>query len=88
MAYTKNPNIIEKDTDAGLLVFDTQSGRMMELNPTARLLWQKSGSSFESDNLKKIIETHCAGVKNLDQDVSDFIKTAIKLKMVTENGKA
>jgi hypothetical protein len=87
MAYQKNPNLIDKPTDAGLLLFDTESSRMVELNSTARLLWLESPAVFEAADLKKILETHCTGAKNLEQDVSEFIAAAIKLNLVTENGK-
>ena len=87
MMYSKNPNLIEKDTDAGLLLFDTQSGRMMELNATAKLIWKKSGAAFESVGLKKIIQDNCVAVQNLDADIADFIKMARKHGLVSENGK-
>jgi hypothetical protein len=85
--YSKNPNLIEKDSDSGLLIFDTQSGRMMELNTTAKLLWKGSSERFEEENLKKIIQDNCVSVKNLDADISDFIKTALKHGLVSGNGK-
>jgi hypothetical protein len=87
MMYSKNPNIIEKDTDAGLLIFDTQSGRMMELNATAKLLWKNSGAGFKEEDLRRLIQDNCVSVKNLDADIADFIKTALKHGLVSENGK-
>jgi hypothetical protein len=87
MAYQKNPNLIDKKTDTGLLLFDTDSSRMVELNSTAMLLWQESKSSFTEKDLQSIIESRCTGAKNVEQDISDFIKTALKLNLVTENGK-
>jgi hypothetical protein len=87
MMYSKNPNLIEKDSDAGLLIFDTQSGRMMELNATAKLLWKSSSERFEEENLKMIIQDNCVSVKNLDSDIADFIKMALKHGLVSENGK-
>jgi hypothetical protein len=87
MSYSKNPDLIEKDTDAGLLIFDTRSGRMMELNATARLLWKNSGAKFLANDLKKIIQENCVSVKNLDPDIADFIKMAEKHGLVSENGK-
>ena len=87
MAYQKNPNLIDKKTDIGLLLFDTDSSRMVELNPTAMLLWQDSGATFTAEDLKRIIEARCTDAKNVEQDISEFIKTAVKLNLVTENGK-
>lgn len=87
MAYQKNLNLIDKRTDAGLLLFDTDSSRMVELNATAALLWQESPASFRPKDLKKIIEERCTGAKNVEQDIADFVKTALKLNLVTENGK-
>ncbi|NYZ77393.1 PqqD family protein [Candidatus Micrarchaeota archaeon] len=87
MPYSKNPNLIEKDTDTGLLIFDTRSGRMMELNATAKLLWKKSNAKFEAEDLKKIIQDNCVSVKNLEADLADFIKNALKHGLVSENGE-
>jgi len=87
MAYSKNPNLIDKKTEAGLLLFDTDSSRMVELNATATLLWQESKTDFRKEDLKKIIEDRCTGANNLEQDIADFIKAALKLNLVTENGE-
>jgi hypothetical protein len=87
MAYLKNPNLIEKETDAGLLIFDTQSGRMMELNTTARLLWKRSDARFDIGDLKMIIHGNCSSVENLEADLADFIKMGIKHGLVSENGE-
>ncbi|MCX6773826.1 MAG: hypothetical protein NTY68_02395 [Candidatus Micrarchaeota archaeon] len=85
--YIKNLNLIDKETENGLLLFDTDSGRMMELNITARLMWQKTGTSFRKEDLKRIIEEDCASIMNLDEDLSDFIKMALKSGLVTDDGK-
>jgi hypothetical protein len=87
MAYSKNPNLIDKKIEAGLLLFDTDSSRMMELNSTAALLWQESPANFGKEDLKKIIEARCTGAKNVEQDVADFIGAALKLKLVSDDGK-
>lgn len=87
MHYSKNPQVIDKELDDGLLLFDTDSGKMMELNRTAKLLWQKSGAGFVTADLKRIITENCTGAANVDADIADFIKTAVKLGLVKENGK-
>ena len=87
MAYSKNPQLIDKETDDCLLLFDTDSGRMLELNSTAKLLWQKSKSTFELADLKEIIEKNCTSVNGVDADLEEFIKMALKHNLVTEDGK-
>jgi hypothetical protein len=87
MAYQKNQNLIDKKTEAGLLLFDTDSSRMVELNPTAALIWQESPARFGKDDLKKIIDERCTGAKNVDRDIADFIRSALKLNLVTDDGK-
>ncbi|MBN1169645.1 PqqD family protein [Candidatus Micrarchaeota archaeon] len=87
MPYSKNPQIIDKETDSGLLLFNTDSGRMMELNSTARLLWQKTGESFELADLREIIEKNCSEANGIDADIEEFITAAIKHGLVTDNGK-
>ena len=85
MSYSKNPQLIDKETETGLLLFNTDSGRMLELNSTAKLLWQKTNDAFELADLKKIIEDNCTDVNGIDSDLDEFVKTAIKHNMVTEN---
>jgi hypothetical protein len=87
MGYSKNLQLIDKETPTGLLLFDSDSGRMLELNPTAKLLWQKTKDHFEMEDLRKIIEENCTSASNIDSDLVEFIKTALKHKMVTEDGK-
>lgn len=87
MAYSKNPNLIDKETPTGLLLFDADSGRMLELNSTAKLLWQQTKDSFGLADLKKIIEENCTTVNGIDADLEEFIKTALKSNLVTEDGK-
>ena len=85
MPYSKNPQLIDKETETGLLLFNTDSGRMLELNSTAKLLWQKTKDTFELADLKEIIEKSCTDANGIDSDLEEFIKTAIKHNMVTEN---
>lgn len=87
MSYSKNPQVIDKETETGLLLFNTDSGRMFELNSTAKLLWQKTKDSFELEELKEILEKNCSDASGVDADLEEFIKKAIKNDMVTENGK-
>jgi hypothetical protein len=87
MAYQKNQNLIDKKTEAGLLLFDADTSRMVELNATAALLWQESPARFGKDDLEKIIGERCTGAKNVERDVADFIKSALKLNLVTDDGK-
>jgi hypothetical protein len=87
MAYSKNPRLIDKETDGGLLLFDTESGRMLELNATAKLLWKSSGTVFDMEGLRKIIEANCAPASGVEKDLADFIKTALKHNLVSEDGK-
>jgi hypothetical protein len=87
MRYLKNANLIDKETDACLLLFDTDTGRMMELNTTARLLWKKTGGSFGIGNLKKIIREYCTPVGDCDADLSEFVKNAVKYGLVSEVGQ-
>lgn len=87
MAYLKNANIIEKKVEAGLLLFDTDSSKMVELNATAALLWQESPQRFSKPDLEKIINARCTGAKNVDADLAEFLKTALKLNLVTDDGE-
>ena len=85
--YLKSQSLIDKEIEGGLLLFDNSSGRMVQLNSTARLLWQKSGDSFGEGDLKEIVEKNCTSIRNLDADISKFVKTALKTGLVTAGEK-
>ena len=46
---------------------------MVELNITAKILWQKTKDSFTLEDLKKIIEENCNSADDIDKDLSEFI---------------
>ena len=85
--YKKNPELIEKENDNKLLLFNINTGAMVELNDTAKLLWDNIKDLFNKEDLKKITEEHCHSVKNLDEDLSGFIKQALEKDIIKENGK-
>ena len=85
--YKKNPELIEKENEDKLLLFNVNTGVMIELNEVAKLLWIKANNSFDITDLKKIIEECCHSVKNLDEDLSGFIKHALEKNIIKENGK-
>jgi hypothetical protein len=87
--FLKNPELIEKDNPDSktLLLFNVNSGRMFEMNETARLLWNKTGESFNLDDLKNVIELHCHTVHDIDRDMEDMINTMLEKTLVSEHGK-
>jgi hypothetical protein len=87
--FFKNPELIEKDNPDSktLLLFNVNSGRMFEMNETARLLWNKTGESFNLDDLKNVIELHCHSVHDIDRDMEDMINTMLEKTLVSEHGK-
>jgi hypothetical protein len=87
--FLKNPELIEKDNPDSktLLLFNVNSGRMFEMNETARLLWNKTGESFNLDDLKNVIELHCHSVHDIDRDMEDMINTMLEKTLVSEHGK-
>ncbi len=87
MAYSKNPQLIDKETETGLLLFNTDSGRMLELNSTAKLIWQNTKDSFDLADLREILEKNCTDIQGVDADLEDFIESAVKHNLVIENGK-
>ena len=86
--YTKNPKIVEKKTDNGMLIFNADTGHMVELNVTASLMWEKSEDKFDGAQLKKIIEENCTSVgDDVEKDLSEFIEKALENKMVEKDGE-
>ena len=81
--YKKNPELIEKNNESALLLFNVNSGVMVELNETAKLLWNKTGDSFNLPDLKKIIKEKCFNLdKNTDKDLEEFIEKALKKDLI------
>lgn len=89
--YKKNLEIIEKESDDKLLLFNVNSGKMMELNITGKLLWEKTQESFNFEDLKRIIDTNCIldkeSKKNIEFDLREFINGSIEKKIILENGR-
>jgi|GEM_PF-1784851 len=84
--YKKNPKIIEKKTEQGMLIFNADTGHMVELNITAALLWEKTGESFDSEELKKILLDNCSNIGDIEKDIPYFIEKAIENGMVEKDG--
>jgi hypothetical protein len=84
--YSKNPDMIDKKVESGMLLFDTASSRMLELNPTAALLWSKSAKRFSESDLCRIIEENCTGCQDVREDIIRFMENAKKHNMASEDG--
>ncbi|MDD5068679.1 MAG: hypothetical protein PHS53_02460 [Candidatus Pacebacteria bacterium] len=83
--YTKNEDIIEKNNEDKLLLFNINDGKMMELNRVAKLLWQNTGKSFGFRELQKIIGENCYDIKNVDDDLKKFVEVALKKEIIISN---
>jgi len=86
MEYKKRDSLIDKESEKGLLLFDTVSGRMVELNPVAKLLWKESGNSFDVGDLREIINKKFGNQENTEEDLKNFIETAKKFNLIVKNG--
>lgn len=81
--YIKNPELIEKENEENLILFNVNSGVLVELNKISKILWEKTENSFTLNNLKEIIKENCFNIKeSLDQDLKDFINNALKKKLI------
>lgn len=81
--YIKNESVVEKDHEESLLLFDINESKMFKLNKISKLLWQKSGKNFDMESLKKIITDNCFQVTNLEKDLENFIKNALKYNIIS-----
>ncbi len=82
--YTKNQDVIDKDYGGKLLLFDINESKMSELNSVAKLLWEKSGTSFDLADLTKIVNENCFDVGDIEKDLEDFIKVALKNNLIKD----
>lgn len=84
MGYEKSIEILEKDSDEGLYLFDIEKGNMVQLNPVATLLWKNTEDSFNLDDLKKIINENCElnNLINIEKDLNEFIQICLKRSLI------
>lgn len=78
----KESGLISKETEDGLLLFSSSSGRMVEFNITAKLMWEKTGESFNVDDLKNIIKDNCDEIMNIDSDIDEYIEKIVGFELV------
>ncbi len=83
--YTKNNDVIEKNYMDSLLLFNINENRMFKLNKISKLLWRKSGKTFDMEKLIEIINENCYQVSNLEKDLNNFINNALKYNII-KNG--
>jgi hypothetical protein len=59
---------------------------MMELNSTARLLWEGTGDEFGFGDLMKVIAERCEGAEGAEEDMREFVEAAKRMELVSGDG--
>ena len=82
--YSKNPELVEKENQGKLLLFNVNSGVMFELNESARILWMQSKNIFSVKDLDDIIKKEFEESSDMEKDVNEYIRTALKENLIHE----
>jgi len=75
MKISRIRRLIAKKIDKEFIVFDTEKGRVFELNPTAELIWKSLSGWIEINELVRKIQREFAVKKTkVEKDVNAFVK--------------
>ena len=86
MELSKNPKCIYKEVDNVGVILEPESGRFIELNKTALIIWNMLDKTNNLPELKnKLFEIYEA-TESLEQDLNVFINNALKANIIRKLG--
>ena len=86
MELCKNPKCIYKDIDNVGVILEPESGKFIELNKTALIIWNMLDKTNNLPELKnKLFEIYEA-TESLEQDLNVFINNALKANIIRKLG--
>ena len=86
MELCKNPKCIYKDIDNVGVILEPESGKFIELNKTALIIWNMLDKTNNLPELKnKLFEMYEAN-ESLEQDLNVFINNALKANIIRKLG--
>lgn len=86
MELCKNPKCIYKDIDNVGVILEPESGKFIELNKTALIIWNMLDKTNNLPELKNKLFEMYEATESLEQDLNVFINNALKANIIRKLG--
>ena len=86
MELCKNPKCIYKDIDNVGVILEPESGKFIELNKTALIIWNMLDKTNNLPELKNKLFEMYEATESLEQDLNVFINNALKANIIKKLG--
>ena len=86
MELCKNPKCIYKEVDNVGVILEPESGKFIELNKTALIIWNMLDKTNNLPELKNKLFEMYEATESLEQDLNVFIKNALKANIIRKLG--
>lgn len=86
MELSKNPKCIYKEVDNVGVILEPESGRFIELNKTALIIWNMLDKTNNLPELKNKLFKMYEATESLEQDLNVFINNALKANIIRKLG--
>ena len=80
----KKDHVIERKGEE-LLLFDSSSGKLFELNETGKAIWNMLNTQHTVEEIQKHIQQEFKKTGNIAQDLSNFIAKLLELNLIEIN---
>tara|TARA_B100000242_G_C43029686_1_gene479597 strand:+ start:312 stop:572 length:261 start_codon:yes stop_codon:yes gene_type:complete len=86
MELSKNPKCIYKEVDNVGVILEPESGKFIELNKTALVIWNMLDKTNNLTDLKNKLFEMYETTECIEQDVNVFINNALKANIIKKLG--
>ena len=86
MKLSKNPKCIYKEVDNVGVILEPESGKFIELNKTALIIWNMLDKTNNLPDLKNKLFEIYETTESLEQDVNVFINNALQANIIKKLG--
>jgi len=86
MELSKNPKCIYKEVDNVGVILEPESGKFIELNKTALIIWNMLDKTNNLTDLKSKLFEMYETTECIEQDVNVFINNALKANIIKKLG--
>ena len=86
MKLSKNPKCIYKEVDNVGVILEPGSGKFIELNKTALIIWNMLDKTNNLPELKNKLFEMYEATESLEQDLNVFINNALKANIIRKLG--
>ncbi len=78
----KNVNVIERNGEDALLLFDSSLGRLFEVNETGRIIWKLLDGEHTVEEIKYQLKEEYESAERIEKDTRDFLNKLIELNLI------